>query len=66
MTPEEMKIWIDRASYEQLLSRWRFAPTGDPMFIGEVGDYYKKKMAEKCSSNEEHVRVSKAIGWGNK
>ena len=66
MTPEEMKVWIDKASYEQLLSHWRFAPAGDPLFIGEIGDYYKEKMAEKRSNvgDEEAVRASKSIGWG--
>jgi len=61
----EMKAWIDKASYEQLLSRWRFAPVGSPFFTGEVGEYYTKKMAEKRSEvgDSEHVRTSKSIGW---
>ena len=65
MNPEEMKKWIDHASYEQLLSRWRNAPVGDPMFVGEVGDHYKKKMAERRSElgDSEHIRASKSIGW---
>jgi len=65
MNSEEMKKWIDDASYEQLLSRWRSAPVGDPMFIGGVGSYYKEKMAEKQSQigDEEAVRASKRIGW---
>ncbi len=69
MNPEEIKKewveWVDGASYEQLLSRWRNAPAGDPFFIGKMGDYYKKKMSEKRSevSDAEHVRASKSIGW---
>jgi len=65
MTPEEMKAWIDKSSYEQLLSHWRFAPAGDSLFTGEIGDYYKEKMTEKRSkvSDEEAVRASKSIGW---
>ena len=68
MIPEEMKVWIDNASYEQLLSKWRFAPVGSPFFTGEVGEYYTKKMAEKHSEvgGLEHTRASKAIGWGDK
>jgi len=62
---QEMKQWIDNASYEQLLSRWRFAPIGDLMFQGEIGDYYAEVMKRKRAKvgNEEHVRASKSIGW---
>ena len=65
MSHEGMKQWIDDASYEQLLSHWRNAPTGDQMFVGEVGDYYKVKMAEKRLEvgDSEAVRASKSIGW---
>ena len=63
--PEEMKKWIDNASYEQLLSKWRNAPSGNPFFQDEVGQYYSKVMAEKKAEvgNGEHVRASKSIGW---
>ena len=47
MINEKMKKWIDNATYEQLLSRWRFAPIGDLMFQGEVGDYYAEVMERK-------------------
>lgn len=62
---KKQKEWIDNADYEQLLSRWRHAPAGDPMFQGVTGDYYSKVMAEKKEevSHEEHVRASKSIGW---
>jgi len=61
----EMKAEIDAMSYESMLRKWRFAPVGDPMFQGEVGDYYAKCMAEKRATegNAEHVRASKSIGW---
>jgi hypothetical protein len=60
-----MRKWIDEASYEQLLSHWRFAPVGDPMFVGELGKYYKKVMFEKRDKLEvgQAARISKAIGW---
>jgi len=35
MTEQEMKAWIDSANYTQLLSKWLFASTGDPLFPGE-------------------------------
>lgn len=62
---DTQKAWIDNASYEQLLSRWRFAPVGDPVFQGDTGDYYAKVMREKKEQvgGAEHVRISKAIGW---
>ena len=64
MTAEEMTKWIDSASYESLLSPWRFAPVGDPMFQGEIGDYYKKTLAKKRDADPDgHVRASKSIGW---
>ena len=65
MTVEEMKNWIDTASYEDLLRKNRFAPAGDPFFQGEVGDYFLKIMAAKRYEvgDGEHVRASKRIGW---
>ena len=63
MTPEQ-KEWIDESSYESLLERWRNAPVGDEMFIGETGKYYKEVMARKRDSDpDDAVRASKAIGW---
>lgn len=60
------KDWIDSASYEELLRRWRNAPAGDTIFQGETGDYYSEVMAKKRSKvgGVEHVRASKSIGWG--
>lgn len=65
MTIDEMKQWIDGASYEQLLHRWRFSPTGSPWFQGEIGAYYKKVMFSKKEEvgNAEHSATSKRIGW---
>ncbi len=63
--PQDMKEWIDNASYESLLSRWRMAPAGSPWFQGDVGQYYKERMAAKRDEvgPGEHVRASKSIGW---
>jgi len=62
---EKMKKWIDEADYSQLLRKWRFAPTGDPFFQGEIGDYYAKIMAEKKEQIGDNIAVaiSKEIGW---
>jgi len=62
---EEMKKWIDEASYEELLSRWRFAQSGSPWFQGEIGEYYAKAMGLKRAEvgDDEAVRASKSVGW---
>ena len=65
MTLDEMKQWIDNASYEQLLSRWRFAPAGSLWFQGFIGRYYSKALKEKRTlvGDDEAVRVSKNLSW---
>ncbi len=65
MILEELKAWIDSASYESLLSKWRMAPAGSPYFTDETGQYYSEVMARKRDEvgPSEHVRASKAIGW---
>ena len=64
MTPEEQKR-IDDMDYESMLSLWRMAPVGHPMFQGDTGDYYAQVMGEKRSAvgNASHVAASKSIGW---
>ena len=60
---KEQKDWIDNASYEQLLQRWRFAAAGDSMFRGDTFEHYDRVMREKRSADPAgHVRASKAIG----
>ena len=63
MTPRE-KDWIDKASYEALLRRWRFG-AGDPIFNGESGGYYAKVMRKRREEigPAAHTAASKAIGW---
>ena len=63
---ENQKMLIDEMSYESMLSLWRFAPSGHPMFQGETGEYFAKVMAEKRDQigNNAHVAISKSIGWG--
>jgi hypothetical protein len=65
MITKELKQQIDSMNYESMLTKWRFAPVGDPMFQGEVGDYFSKIMSEKKEllSSEEQVQISKDIGW---
>lgn len=65
MIDPSMKAWIDNASYQELLSKWRNAPAGSPWFQGETGKYYSEAMARKQSETSpgEKVAASKAIGW---
>lgn len=63
---DDNKRHIDSLSLNALLSRWRFAPVGDPWFQGETGDYWGKRMSElraQPGGNEAHVAASKSIGW---
>ena len=39
---EENKKTIDGLSYVELLSMWRFAPSGDSWFQGGTGSYLGK------------------------
>jgi len=65
MNTEQMKNWIDNASYEALLARWRFAKIGSPWFQGEVGEHYSKVMRERTKNlnTAKKVETSKKIGW---
>ena len=62
MMNEQIKTWIDNATYEELLSKWRFSAMGDPMFQGEAGEYFKTIMLEK-KNQVDHVQASKNVGW---
>jgi hypothetical protein len=63
LTPE-LKAKIDAMSYEDLLRRWRFAPTGTEIFQGESGDYYAAEMARKRDADPlGAVGASKRIGF---
>lgn len=65
MTPEQ-KEWIDNASYEELLRKWRFSAFSDPLFREETGTYFSNKLAEyrDTMTNQEKVAISKRIGFG--
>ena len=60
-----MKAWIDGATYEQLLGKWRFEPVGSPWFQGKMGDYYMAAMKRKRyeTPQDEQVAASKRLGW---
>ena len=59
-----IKKQIDEMGYEGMLRRWRFAPSGDEMFQGESGEYYKTAMCKRRDKDPTaHTRASRAIGW---
>jgi len=63
MNEQKMRDWIDNASYEELLRKWRYAPIGSPWFAGELGDHYAIVMKKKREQvgHAEAVATSKRI-----
>lgn len=59
------KDQIDRMGYEEMLRLWRFEPVGSPVFSGEIGKYFAKRMQEQKQllSHEDQVQASKNVGW---
>jgi hypothetical protein len=61
---KEMIDWIDNASLISLLRRWRFAPSSDPIFVGEVGSHFSDKLfGFRARNPDEWVTASKFVGW---
>lgn len=61
---DENKATIDAKSHYELLDHFRFAPTGDPWFQGDTGQYWQERMAEMRSKDPAGaVADSKALGW---
>ncbi len=65
MLTEEIKTKIDNMNYQEMLRLVRFAPLGDPMFQGKIGDYFGEVMSAKRKEIGPGacVAASKAIGW---
>ena len=60
---ESYKNLIDSLSYEELLRRWRFGFSGDPIFKDDVlAKHFAETMAMK-SKFIDKVAVSKKVGW---
>jgi hypothetical protein len=57
---EEMKQRIDAMTREEMAHHWRFAPSGDPMFQGDTGEYFSKRFKELGGFSPA---ISKNIGW---
>lgn len=65
MTDKERIKWIDNASYQELLRKNRFDPSGSPWFAGSVGDHFLKVMKTRKEEvgHDAAVAASKTIGW---
>jgi hypothetical protein len=61
MSVEAWKAEIDAMSHIELARRWRFASMDDPIFQGEAGEYYKKRLFDDLGGITPEI--SKAIGW---
>lgn len=63
---KQHKEWIDGASYVDLLRKWRFGASGDPIFDGASGSYFATIMIKrkKQIGNDACVFASKQVGWG--
>lgn len=60
----KLKEWIDNADLVSLLRRWRFAPSGDPAFVGEAGEYYARAILARHEADPAGwASASKDIGW---
>jgi hypothetical protein len=68
MINENLKQKIDAMDYHSMLQLWRTSPLGNPLFEGDVGIYYAEVMKKKHNEigQDEHVRISKIIGWKDK
>ncbi len=63
MTPAQ-KQWIDEATLVQLLRRWRFSESGDPIFQGKAGDYFANRLGQlQAEDPAAWTAASKEVGW---
>jgi len=66
MTDDERIAWIDQASDYELLSRWRFEPSGSPWFMGSVGNYCDnvvEALRKRRLEDGTWAQLSKEVGW---
>ena len=64
MTEADLRAWINGATTEELLRKWRFAPNGDEFCTGEVGRYFDAVLKERREADPAgYTAASKAVGW---
>lgn len=57
--------WIENASYEELLRRFRYTKDNSKWFKGILGRYYRKQMYYKaaCLPKAQQSAISEKVGW---
>ena len=60
---DEIKNEIDNMSYYELLKKWRFAPSGDSILSGDIGEYFSDKMTSKKYEEKYPTKISELVGW---
>ncbi len=62
---QDKKAEIDAMDYRQMLAKWRFTPSGSPLFQdGPAFDYFNARMQRlKAEDPGGAVAASKSIGW---
>jgi hypothetical protein len=56
---------IDNMPIREMLAKSRFAPSVDPLLMGETGEYFSKVMSAKRAAigGLNWTILSKQIGW---
>jgi hypothetical protein len=66
MIREDVKKFVEGATYCQMLSKQRFCPAGDPFFQmdDETWTYWKEQFnIKRAATGDNGVSDSKALGW---
>mgnify|MGYP001571895818 CR=1 FL=1 len=57
----ELKEEIDAMTHYEMARLWRFSPSGNPMFEGDVGEYFKDRLFKHFGGFTPGI--SKSLGW---
>ena len=58
---EKLKATIDNLSHYEMCKIWRFAKSGNPYTLGEVGQYFKDRLFKHFGGFTPEI--SKSLGW---
>ena len=61
MTEKEKKE-IDAMSHFEMCRLWRFGASGNPLFTGETGEYFEKRLFGHFGGFNSVI--SNQLGWG--
>jgi hypothetical protein len=60
LTPE-LKEKIDNMSHYDMCATWRFAKSGNPLIMGETGQYFEDRLFNHFGGFTPEI--SKSLGW---